>query len=277
MRRLITGLAAALLVVLLVLAALLFIAIDRQPLVERSTVISPIAVAQARQLLSRHDPRQQASGEIATVAIPANLIDEGVNYLAGRYLRGRGAFVLTGEAGEFRVTLPIVGQHYLNFRASLRPADGMPGVDQASLGSLPVPGPLVDALIARAVAVAGLSREWQIATRSIQQLAIDPASATVSVTYAWEPQILDHARAIALSPEEIRQLRAARLALAALLSHRAPGAIVSLAEILDATLAEFDRFVTMKPQHIAGSSTDHHRHRRARPAPAPAAGALPRR
>ena len=236
MRRLITGLAAALLVVLLALAALLFIAIDRQPLVERSTVISPIAVAQARQLLSRHDPRQQASGEIATVAIPANLIDEGVNYLAGRYLRGRGAFVLTGEAGEFRVTLPIVGQHYLNFRASLRPADGMPGVDQASLGSLPVPGPLVDALIARAVAVAGLSREWQIATRSIQQLAIDPASATVSVTYAWEPQILDHARAIALSPEEIRQLRAARLALAALLSHRAPGAIVSLAEILDATL-----------------------------------------
>ena len=48
MRRLITGLAAALLVVLLALAALLFIAIDRQPLVERSTVISPIAVAQAR-------------------------------------------------------------------------------------------------------------------------------------------------------------------------------------------------------------------------------------
>lgn len=47
MRRLITGLAAALLVVLLALAALLFIAIDRQPLVERSTVISPIAVAQA--------------------------------------------------------------------------------------------------------------------------------------------------------------------------------------------------------------------------------------
>ncbi len=227
MRRLITGLAGPLLVGLLALAALLFIAIDRQPLVERSTVISPIAVAQARQLLSRHDPRQQASGEIATVAIPANLIDEGVNYLAGRYLRGRGAFVLAGEAGEFRVTLPIVGQHYLNFRASLRPADGMPGVDQASLGSLPVPGPLVDALIARAVAVAGLSREWQIATRSIQQLAIDPASATVSVTYAWEPQILDHARAIALSPEEIRQLRAARLALAALLSLGCPSALAA--------------------------------------------------
>ena len=236
MRRLITWLAAALLAVLLALAALLLIAIDRQPLVERSTAISPIAIAQARQLLSRHDPRQQASGEIATVAIPANLIDEGVNYLAGRYLRGRGAFVLSEEAGEFRVTLPIVGQRYLNFRASLRPGEGMPGVDQARLGGIAVPGPLVDALIAKAVAAAGLSREWQVATRSIQQFAIDAASATVSITYVWEPLILDHARAIALSPEKVRQLRAAHLALAALLSHRAPGSIVSLAEILHAAL-----------------------------------------
>ncbi len=236
MRRLITWLAAALLAVLLALAALLLIAIDRQPLVERGTAISPIAIAQARELLSRHDPRQQASGEIATVAIPANLIDEGVNYLAGRYLRGRGAFVLSEEAGEFRVTLPIVGQRYLNFRASLRPGEGMPGVDQARLGGIAVPGPLVDALIAKAVAAAGLSREWQVATRSIQQFAIDAASATVSITYVWEPLILDHARAIALSPEKVRQLRAAHLALAALLSHRAPGSIVSLAEILHAAL-----------------------------------------
>ncbi len=236
MRRLITWLAAALLAVLLALAALLLIAIDRQPLVERGTAISPIAIAQARELLSRHDPRQQASGEIATVAIPANLIDEGVNYLAGRYLRGRGAFVLSEEAGEFRVTLPIVGQRYLNFRASLRPGEGMPGVDQARLGGIAVPGPLVDALIAKAVAAAGLSREWQVATRSIQQFAIDASSATISITYVWEPLILDHARAIALSPEKVRQLRAAHLALAALLSHRAPGSIVSLAEILHAAL-----------------------------------------
>ena len=44
MRRLITGLAAALLVVLLALAALLFIAIDRQALVERRTVVFPLAL-----------------------------------------------------------------------------------------------------------------------------------------------------------------------------------------------------------------------------------------
>ena len=99
----------------------LLIAIDRQPLVERGTAISPIAIAQARELLSRHDPRQQASGEIATVAIPANLIDEGVNYLAGRYLRGRGAFVLSEEAGEFRVTLPIVGQRRLRLPLATHP------------------------------------------------------------------------------------------------------------------------------------------------------------
>ncbi len=139
MRRLITGLAAALLVVLLVLAALLFIAIDRQPLVERSTVISPSPWPRPGNSSPGMIRASRPAAKLPPSPIPANLIDEGVNYLAGRYLRGRGAFVLTGEAGEFRVTLPIVGQHYLNFRASLRPTDGMPGVDQASLGSLPSP------------------------------------------------------------------------------------------------------------------------------------------
>ncbi len=83
---LITGLAAALLVVLLVLAVLLFIAIDRQPLVERSTVISPIAAAQARQLLSRHaTARSRPAAKLPPS--PSRPTDEGVNHLARRYLQ----------------------------------------------------------------------------------------------------------------------------------------------------------------------------------------------
>ncbi len=236
MRRLLKWLAAALLALLILLAAGLFVAIDTKPLVERSDTISPLAIAQARQLLSRHDPRHQARGEIATVAIPVNLIDEGINYVAGRYLHGRGAFSLREGSGEFRISLPIVGQRYLNLQASVPAATGMPGIALARLGGIPIPGQVVDTLIATAMAANGFGQEWRMATRAIQEVVFDTASGTVAITYEWEPLILDRARAIALSPEEIKQLRDARLSLAALLSHRAPGSVVTLADILHAAL-----------------------------------------
>ena len=76
MRRFLTWLAAALLLPILATAALLIFAIEAQPLVERSDAISPLSIAQARRLLATHDPRRQRSGDIATVPIPAGLIDE---------------------------------------------------------------------------------------------------------------------------------------------------------------------------------------------------------
>lgn len=236
MRRLLTWLAAALLLPILATAPLLIFAIEAQPLVERSDAISPLSIAQARRLLANHDPRRQRSGDIATVPIPAGLIDEGVNYVAGRYLHGRGAFTVTEQGGEFRLTLPLPATGFLNLRATVHPADGMPTIAAASLGRLPLPDRLVDFGIAQAVRIGGFNKEWQMASRAVRNVAFDVASETVAVTYEWEPLILDRARAVALSPEEIKQLREARQALAALLAHRAPGSVVSLAEILGATL-----------------------------------------
>src|SRR5574343_2046502 len=236
MRRLLTWLVAALLLPILATAALLIFAIEAQPLVERSDAISPLSIAQARRLLATHDPRRQRSGDIATVPIPASLIDEGVNYVAGRYLHGRGAFTLTDQGGEFRLTLPLPAPGFLNLRATVHPTDGMPTIAAASLGRLPLPSRLVDFGIAQAVRIGGFNKEWQMASRAIRNVAFDVASESVTVTYEWEPLILDRARAVALSPEEIKQLREARQALAALLAHRAPGSVVSLAEILRATL-----------------------------------------
>lgn len=236
MRRLLKWLAAALALLLIGAAILLVLATDAQPLVERSEAISPLAVAQARRLLATHDPRRQQSGQISTVDVPASLIDEGANYLAGRYLRGRGRFTLTGEGGEFRITLPLPGQRFLNLRAGIPPAGGMPGIGEARLGNLPLPGWLIDYVIAGAVRFSGFDSEWQIATRAIRSVAFDRAHQTVAVTYEWQPLILERARAVALSPDEISQLHNARLALVALFAHRAPGAPVSLAEILQATL-----------------------------------------
>lgn len=236
MRRLLKWLAAFLLVLPIMAAAILLLGIQSHPLVERSDAISPLSIAQARQLFSAHDPRQQRSGEILTVPVPASLIDEGINYLAGRFQHGRGAFTLIEDAGEFRLTLPLPGQLFINLRIRMRSADGMPKVSEASLGNLPLPGQLVDYAIARSVKIAGFGTEWKMARHAIRAVAFDAGNESVSVTYEWQPLMLDRVRAVALSPEEIRQLRDARQSLAGLLAHRAHGSVVSLAEILRAAM-----------------------------------------
>lgn len=236
MRRWLKWLAAGLAGVWIGASILFALATDAQPLVVRSDAISPLAIAQARRLLAMHDPRRQQSGQISIVDIPASLIDEGTNYLAGRYLRGRGRFELTEAGGEFRITLPLPGERFLNLPAGIPPADGMPTIGDARLGSLPLPGRLLDYAIAGAVRFSGVDSEWQIASRALRALTYDRAGQTVAVTYEWQPQILERARAVALAPDEISRLHHARLALVALFAHRAPGAPVSLAEILQATL-----------------------------------------
>lgn len=236
MRRLLAWLAVILLLPVLAAAAVILAAIDSKPLVERSDAISPIAVAQVRRLLATNDPRQQQPGAIAAVDIPASLIDEGINYIAGRFLHGRGDFTLTEGAGQARITVVLPGRHFLNITALLQPVDGKPAIAHARLGNLSISPTLAEYLVVTAIAASGFGREWQLAIDAIQDIQVNAGSGMLTVTYQWEPQILDRARAVALSEDDVRHLRAARQSLAALLAHRAPGSRVTLAEILQATI-----------------------------------------
>lgn len=236
MRRFLKWLAITLLLPLTIAAALILFATDPQALVDRGDAISPASVAQAKHLVAANDPRRQQAGEIRTVAVPAALIDEGINYVAGRYLHARGAFALTDDAGEVRITFALPGRRFLNLRALAHGIEGKLRIVDARLGSIPVPTTFVEFAIARTVSALGFDREWRLAENAIQHISFNQDHATVSVTYTWEPGILDRARAVALSPEEIARLREARLALAALFAHRAPGSRIRLSEVLMATL-----------------------------------------
>lgn len=236
MRQLLTRLAILVLLLVAAAATLLLLATDSKPLVERSEIISPNSIFQAKRLFDANDPRRQRNGEVRTVAIPAALIDEGVNYGAGRYLRGRGVFSLQGDAGEVRLTVALPGKRFANIQARIVPVDGKPRISAASMGSLPLPAPLVEFAIDSAVKAYGFGKEWQLATQSIRNVALDPASGTVAVTYVWQPTILDQARAVAMQEEDIKRLQVAQAAFAGLVAHRAPGSKITLAEILKGTL-----------------------------------------
>jgi uncharacterized protein YfiM (DUF2279 family) len=233
MTRLLAALAGMLLIVMLAAGGLLIAALDSKPLVERSETISPMAVASARWLLKSNDPRRLQSGDARRAAIPAALIDEGINYLASRNLHGRGALVLAEETAEIRLTLrPPIFNGYINLRANLREASGEPHLTSASIGTLPLPPWLVELVLHNAIRLAGFEHEWQLAKRALRSLEFDPSRQRVIVSYVWEPALLDRARNIAVSPQDVARIRSAHENLAGLLDHKAPGSRVPLVEVL---------------------------------------------
>lgn len=238
MRPLLTRLAILVLLLVAAATALLLLATDSKPLVERSEVISPNSIFQAKRLFDANDPRRHRSGEMRTVAIPAALIDEGVNYAAGRYAGGRGAFALQSDAGEVRFSIALPGKRFVNLQARIAPIDGKPRIDSASIGALPLPGALIEFAITATVTAYGFSKEWQLAAQSIRNVAFVPAVGMVAVTYVWQPTILDQARAIAMQEDDIKRLQVAQAAFAGLVAHRATGSQIPLSEVLKTTLPD---------------------------------------
>lgn len=236
MRQLLKRLAIAFLLLLVAGIALILLATDERALVDRGEAISPDSVAQAKRLLANNDPRRQQAGEIRTVTIPAALIDEATNYVASRYLHGRGSFSQTESNGDIWISVAVPGKRFLNLRTRIQAIDGLPKITQAQLGSLELPTTLVEFVIARMVATYGYDKEWQLAAKAIQKIAFEPNAGTISVTYIWEPMILDRARAVAMQEDDVKRLHTAQTSLAALVAHRATGSRITLAEILEAII-----------------------------------------
>ncbi|MDP3439329.1 MAG: hypothetical protein Q8R95_06985, partial [Azonexus sp.] len=235
MARFLAWLAGTLLLLVLATVGLIVTAIDRQPLVSRSATIAPRSVAQAKFLFSANDPRRLLSGEARQSVIPATLIDDGINYVASRYLQGRGALVLKEDTAEIRLTLrpPLLpGERYLNLSATLRQTAGEPQISAAQIGALPIPPLLVEFALGTGVRLAGYEHEWNLARHAIRELKFEPQRQRVIVSYVWQPALLERARSVAVDRDNLARMRSAQEMLAAMLDHQAPGSRVELATIL---------------------------------------------
>lgn len=235
MTRFFAALLGLIILIMVGCGVLLFVASDGTPLVERPETVSPTAIAQARRLLHANDPRRLARGDVRQTAIPAALIDEGINYAASRALHGRGALIMGEETAEIRITFAIAGKpspRYLNLRATIREAEGEPHIAKAAVGSLPIPAFLAESALSFGLGVFGYGQEWQLARGAIRSLAFEPDQRLLVVGYVWEPAILERARAIAFNDADLARLRTAQTALAGLLDHRSGGTPLPLRTVL---------------------------------------------
>lgn len=235
MMRLLAWLAGTLLLLGLAGAGLFFAALDSAPLVSRSASLAPTSVEQARRLLLANDPRRLRAGEARRTAIPAALIDDGINHVATRFLRGRGALALGGDSAEIRLSLqppPLPENRFLNIVATLQEGTGKPHISSARIGSLPVPPLLFELALKTAVGFTGYERELNLAMGAIQELRFEPERRRVIVAYIWEPALLERARAMAVNPDDLDLIRSAHERLAGLLAESPPGTRVKLPALL---------------------------------------------
>lgn len=235
MIRLLAWLAGTLLLLVLAAGGLLLTALDTQPQITRDATISPVSVAQARWLLLSNDPRRLQAGDVRRLALPAALLDDGVNYLATRFLHGRGGLALNGESAEIRLTLrtpPVLGEKFLNLQARIEAVAGHPRVTAARIGALPVPASLVELAIERLVAGSGYQAQWSAGRQAIRGMRFEPERGRILIAYTWAPALLEQARSIALSQDDLARLRSAQEMLAGLLDHQAPGSHLTLPAVL---------------------------------------------
>jgi uncharacterized protein YfiM (DUF2279 family) len=241
--RFLAKLAGLFMLALAVVAGLLFLALDRKPLVDRDETVSPVAVAQARLLFATNDPRRMLPGEQRQTSVPAALIDEGINYLASRGLHGRGALVLGEETAEVRITFRppgLPGSRFVNLRATIREAEGQPRIASAAIGSLPVPASLAEYVLVSGLRSFGHEQDWNLARGAIRRLSFEPARQTIVVSYVWEPALLEHARSMTFSQENQARILRAQATLTGLLDRKASATPVTLSSILVPLLAAGD-------------------------------------
>lgn len=233
-------------IVLLAAAAIFLVsrALEDQPLVSRGEEVSTAAISRARDILRRNDPRRLAPNTTREVRLAGSDLEALLNFAARRGIPGAASLDLRQGGADVRYTATLprlladlgVGR-FVNVDASLGANGSQIDIEQVRIGRIPLPGALFEALLAQYIRHTDLAPEVALLKKTISKIAITPAD--VSVTYVWQPALLDSARNLALSPADQQRLAAAQRLFVDTLGHTSAGSRkVALADVLGPLLQQ---------------------------------------
>lgn len=234
-------------VFLLVVGSALFLvsrALEDLPLVASSDEVSAASIARARDILRRNDPRRLAPNPPREVRLAGPDLEALLNFAARRGIPGAASLDLRQGGADVRYTATLprlladlgVGR-FVNVDASLGANGSQIDIEQVRIGRIPLPGALFETLLAQYIRHTDLAPEVALLKKTISKIAITPAD--VTLTYVWQPELLDSARNLALSPADQQRLAAAQRLFVDTLGHTAPGSRkVALADVLGPLLQQ---------------------------------------
>lgn len=190
------------------LAAGVWLAIERQPLVQQATPVSHEDIARARQLLRGNDPRHALPGITRALVLTQRDLELLLNHAGQRFGDLRSRVRLQPGLALAQASLPLPDTFWggwLNLQAVLRETDGLPEVQRLRIGRLRVPGWLAEAALPRLLTALDLSAQGALAQRLVSRVAF--RSQQLVLAYAWPdnaPLALTHTL---LRPDEQARLR----------------------------------------------------------------------
>ena len=233
--------------IVLLAAAAIFLAsraLEDQPLVTASDEVSAASISRARDILRRNDPRRLAPNTTREVRLAGPDLEALLNFAARRGIPGAASLDLRQGGADVRYTATLprlladlgVGR-FVNVDASLGANGSQIDIEQVRIGRIPLPGALFETLLAQYIRHTDLAPEVALLKKTISKVAITPTD--VTLTYVWQPELLDSARNLALSPDDQQRLAAAQRLFVDTLGHTSAGSRkVALADVLGPLLQQ---------------------------------------
>lgn len=215
------------------------LALQHAPLVARGASVSLDDVRRARSLLVRNDPRRGAADAVRTVTLSEQDATLLAQYGASRWRRASARLALRDGSANVQASIEMPANPlgtWLNIDADVRADDGLPTVERLRVGRLPVPAAMAIPLLEWVLARAGTDAPVALARDMVQRTSFTADS--VRVVYRWKRDAAGRVRDLLVAPEEVARLEAYHVRLAELLNATAPGAALSVAQLLQPLMAD---------------------------------------
>ncbi|MEO6624422.1 MAG: hypothetical protein ABIN37_06280 [Burkholderiaceae bacterium] len=187
MKRLLYGVFLTLLVLLpLGLAALVWLAVQDEPLVAEKVVLDPTDIERAKLLLKRNDPRAMRSGMLRSIMLPQQDVSLATAYLASRFARGSARVILENGGAIVRATFTLPPNplgRFLNLDLALAESASLPRVESARVGRVALPSFLCNWVLDRTLAHLQQHADYSAAADVIKKVQI--RNGVVNVVFEW--------------------------------------------------------------------------------------------
>ena len=190
---------------LLVIVTLVYLALDREPLVASQVVFSSDNIERAKRLLDRNDPRKMREGALRTIAIGQQDLDLAINYAASRFAHGSTQIVLQDGAATVRASFELpanpVGR-YVNVEAGLHETASLPRVGRVRIGRVPVPAFVCSWLLAEGIERMQASHDYSAAADVVKKVSV--REGVLHVVFMWNDKFAGELKR-AMVPADVQQ------------------------------------------------------------------------
>lgn len=196
-------------IALLALITVIYLSVEKQPLVTGIAQFTPAHIDRAKHILSRNDPRKMKAGVLRTITISQEDLDLAVNYLAHRYGKSSSSIDLQQGMARVRATVELppnpIGR-YLNIDALFHETKTLPRFEHLRIGKLPVPAFIADGLLQLGIKQLQASANYGVAADVIKN--VSTSDEMLRIVFEWNEALPNQLKALLVPPKEQERLQA---------------------------------------------------------------------